>query len=225
MLCVLIRIAPSRCDSNEQTQRIIFIEDRNDNPKIHLPPYLALWWTFNSSNYPCLEQISMDSKTFEPLKFDGKLLKVTVILCRLCRQRWKDDRSRTVQFSTSTTTWFPERRLPLSSPYRRRIDLCTCHRSCLARAVSLITSPGYFQTRKTRTEQEPQKSLRIKVGIRIYLQLQKNSSEHRKETTCLLLLKVRPVMNMKTLIILCIYQYSLIMAFIIWILFLWHFYV
>ena len=36
----------------------------------HLPSDLALWLTLSGSNYPCLEQISMVSKTFKPLKFD-----------------------------------------------------------------------------------------------------------------------------------------------------------
>ena len=36
----------------------------------HLPSDLALWLTLSGSNYPCLEQISMVPKMFEPLKFD-----------------------------------------------------------------------------------------------------------------------------------------------------------
>ena len=36
---------------------------------ITMPPDLALWLTLISSNYPCLEQIFMDLKVFEPLMF------------------------------------------------------------------------------------------------------------------------------------------------------------
>ena len=36
----------------------------------YLLPDLAPWLTLSGSNYPCLEQFSMDSKMFEPLKFD-----------------------------------------------------------------------------------------------------------------------------------------------------------
>ena len=36
----------------------------------HLLPGLASWLTLSGSNYPCLEQISMVPKMFEPLKFD-----------------------------------------------------------------------------------------------------------------------------------------------------------
>ena len=36
----------------------------------HLSPDLALWLTLSGSNYTCLEQISMNLKMFEPLKFN-----------------------------------------------------------------------------------------------------------------------------------------------------------
>ena len=36
----------------------------------HLPPDLALWLTLSGSNYPCLEQLYMVPKMFEPLRFD-----------------------------------------------------------------------------------------------------------------------------------------------------------
>ena len=36
----------------------------------HWPSDLALWLTPYGSNYPCLEQIFMFPKTFEPSKFD-----------------------------------------------------------------------------------------------------------------------------------------------------------
>ena len=35
-----------------------------------MPPDLTLLSTLVGSNYPCLEQISMVPKVFEPLKFD-----------------------------------------------------------------------------------------------------------------------------------------------------------
>ena len=39
-----------------------------------LPSDLALWLTRSGSNYPCLEQISMVPKMFEPFKFDCMII-------------------------------------------------------------------------------------------------------------------------------------------------------
>ena len=43
-----------------------------------MPPDLALLSTLFGSNYPCLEQIFMVPKVFEPLKFDCKWENLTV---------------------------------------------------------------------------------------------------------------------------------------------------
>ena len=67
--CLCSLKSPHRGDSNEYTQRITIlwrIEETSLNYP-HLPPDRALWLTHN---YPCLEQISMVPKMFEPLKFD-----------------------------------------------------------------------------------------------------------------------------------------------------------
>ena len=45
----------------------------------HLPNYFALWLTLSDSNYSCLEQFSMDPKTFEPLKFDCITFPATIL--------------------------------------------------------------------------------------------------------------------------------------------------
>ena len=44
----------------------------------HLPSDLALWLTLSGSNYPCLEQISMVPKIFEPWKFECILFMVSL---------------------------------------------------------------------------------------------------------------------------------------------------
>ena len=44
-------------------------ENRKDIPTA--PPDLALESTLNGSNYPCLEQIFIVPRVFEPLKFDS----------------------------------------------------------------------------------------------------------------------------------------------------------
>ena len=48
---------------------IVLIEKISLNYR-HLLPDLAPWLTLSCSNYPYLEQISIVSKMFEPLKFD-----------------------------------------------------------------------------------------------------------------------------------------------------------
>ena len=71
MLCVLIRIASSRRFLWVDTIYNCGINDRKISPNHrHLHPDLAPWLTLSGSNYPCLEQFSMVSKMFEPLKFD-----------------------------------------------------------------------------------------------------------------------------------------------------------
>ena len=63
MLCLLMTIASF-------STYLYLIEDRKDIPKLFpFAPYLALWWTLGSSNYPCLDQTVMVPKMFEPLKF------------------------------------------------------------------------------------------------------------------------------------------------------------
>ena len=70
--CVYSLESPHRGDSNEYTQHTIIIWklEKTILNYPHLPPDLALWLTLSGSNYPCLEQISMVPKMFEPLKFD-----------------------------------------------------------------------------------------------------------------------------------------------------------
>ena len=58
---------PHRGDSNEYTQHTIILKIEKTP---HMPSGLALWLILSGSNYPCLEQIHMVQKNFEPLKFD-----------------------------------------------------------------------------------------------------------------------------------------------------------
>ena len=62
-------------DSNEYTQYNHCVENRKYFPKLSL---FASWTgamiTLSGSNYPCLEQISMVPKMFEPLRFNCILL-------------------------------------------------------------------------------------------------------------------------------------------------------
>ena len=64
--------SPHRDDSNEYTQHTIILwkMEKTFLDYFHLPSDLALCLTPSGSNYPCLEQISMVPKMFEPLKFD-----------------------------------------------------------------------------------------------------------------------------------------------------------
>ena len=64
--------SPHRGDHNEYTQHTIILQkmEKTFLDYFHLPSDLALWLTLSGSSYPCLEQISMVPKMFEPLKFD-----------------------------------------------------------------------------------------------------------------------------------------------------------
>ena len=63
---VRLYVRTQRRDFNDYTQHTIFKGARKDIPIFsHLFPDLALGLTFSSSKYPCLEQISMVSQTFE----------------------------------------------------------------------------------------------------------------------------------------------------------------
>ena len=80
--CVIISFTSSRRFLWVHSTYHYFVEDQKDPPSLppsppppplnysHLHPDLALWLTLSGSNFPCLEQISMLSKMFEPLKFD-----------------------------------------------------------------------------------------------------------------------------------------------------------
>ena len=70
LCCVLIRIASSG-HSNDYTQQFCVENHKKKslNDRYCLPN-LTLWLTLSGSNYPCLEQLSMVPKIFEPLKFD-----------------------------------------------------------------------------------------------------------------------------------------------------------
>ena len=69
MLCVLIRIAPQRGDSNEYTLHTINVKriEKISLTYRHFLPDQAPWLTLSDSNNPDLEQISMVPKMFEPL--------------------------------------------------------------------------------------------------------------------------------------------------------------
>ena len=69
MLCVLIRIASSRRFQWVYSTYHYFIEDGKDIPRLFSFVFWP-WLTRSGSNYPCLEQISMVRKMFEPLKVD-----------------------------------------------------------------------------------------------------------------------------------------------------------
>ena len=62
--------SPYRDDTNEYIQHTIIIKkiEKSLLNHRHLLPDQAPWLTFSGSNYPCLEQISMVPKMFEPLK-------------------------------------------------------------------------------------------------------------------------------------------------------------
>ena len=49
-------------DSNENTQHTFMLKKIEEIPLGITPPYLALWWTRISSNYPCLEHISWSQR-------------------------------------------------------------------------------------------------------------------------------------------------------------------
>ena len=72
MLCVLLRIG-SFSDSNEYTQHsfsLIYILKKIEKMTICIIPLgLALLSVTIGSNYPCLEQIFIVQKVFEPSKF------------------------------------------------------------------------------------------------------------------------------------------------------------
>ena len=65
------------------------IEDRKTSLMYrHLLPDLAAWLTLIGSNYPCVEQVSMFPKMFEPLKFDNIFETVT----KIQTQKYSKDR-------------------------------------------------------------------------------------------------------------------------------------
>ena len=59
-------------NSNEYIQHTIIAKkiEKVSLNNGHWLPDLVPWLFLNGSNYPCLEQISMVPKMFEPLKFD-----------------------------------------------------------------------------------------------------------------------------------------------------------
>ena len=73
MLCVLIRIVSFRLIEailmSTPNIQLLWRKYR------YLLPDLAPWLTLSGSNYPCLEQLSMVPKMFQPLKFDCSSLK------------------------------------------------------------------------------------------------------------------------------------------------------
>ena len=74
LLCVLIRIAWSgQFQRIHPTNHLISKIEKPSLNNLHLPSDLELWLTLSGSSYPCLEQISMIPKVFEPLKFDCRL--------------------------------------------------------------------------------------------------------------------------------------------------------
>ena len=63
--------SPHRGNSNEYTQHIIIVTEIKKSINYHyFVSDLAPWLTLSGSNYPCLEQIFMVRKGFEPSKFD-----------------------------------------------------------------------------------------------------------------------------------------------------------
>ena len=80
ILCVHIRIASMRRFYWEHT---IYLHVKETQKYIPIMPSdLTLWLTLISSNYPCLELISLVPKVFEPLKFDCDFMrnKVTKLI-------------------------------------------------------------------------------------------------------------------------------------------------
>ena len=69
--CVYPLELPQQGDSNEYTTYNHCVENQKDFPELSL---FASWTgamiTLSGSNYPCLKQISMVPKMFEPLRFD-----------------------------------------------------------------------------------------------------------------------------------------------------------
>ena len=64
--------SPHRGNTNEYTQHTILCRKIENKPLNHLFSLsdLAAWLTFLGTNYPCLEDVSMVPKMFEPLKLD-----------------------------------------------------------------------------------------------------------------------------------------------------------
>ena len=68
----------------------------------HLLPDMVPWLTLSGSNYPCLEQISMVPKMFEPLKFDCSLL---VGSCHKKYGMWNKQTAKVLISSPICTGW------------------------------------------------------------------------------------------------------------------------
>ena len=99
--------------TSELIRNHYFIEDRKDIPIIPICLLTALLLTLSGSDYPCLEQISMVPKMFEPLKFDCNYKSsaqyvyayLSCVMAKLSSDKYKVLTAHTVYASWLGHTW------------------------------------------------------------------------------------------------------------------------